>query len=165
MWWCYFPIHWRWSNRMSIAKMKSRKHRDPLFAIVISVIVASILMVYPLSYTLSGWRPLFMLMVMLFWVLCQSTWCGIWFAFGTGIFIDLLLDVSLGLNLIRFIFITFIASFLSRDLRILTFNKHWVNSLMTIVELLLIIFFEQFVAGVYFSFAPKWITKLISILV
>ncbi|PWF33753.1 rod shape-determining protein MreD, partial [Yersinia pestis] len=26
---------------MSIAKMKSRKHRDPLMAIVISVIVAS----------------------------------------------------------------------------------------------------------------------------
>ena len=45
---------------MSIAKMKSRKHRDPLMAIVISVIVASILMVYPLSYNLSGWRPLFM---------------------------------------------------------------------------------------------------------
>ena len=42
---------------MSIAKMKSRKHRDPLMAIVISVIVASILMVYPLSYNLSGCSP------------------------------------------------------------------------------------------------------------
>ncbi len=87
---------------MSIAKMRSNRQRDPLFAIIISVVLASMLMVYPLSYSTSGWRPLFMLMVMLFWVLCQPTWCGIWFAFGTGIFADLLLDAPLGLNALSF---------------------------------------------------------------
>ena len=49
-------------------------------------------------------------MVMLFWVLCQPTWCGIWFAFATGILIDLLLDAPLGLNA-RFIIIAFVARF------------------------------------------------------
>ena len=34
---------------MLIAKMRPKTHRDPLFAIVISVIVASVLSVYPLS--------------------------------------------------------------------------------------------------------------------
>ena len=126
---------------MSIAKMKSRKHRDPLMAIVISVIVASILMVYPLSYNLSGWRPLFMLMIMLFWVLCQPTWCGIWFAFGTGIFIDLLLDAPLGLNALSFIIIAFLARFLTRERRILTFNNLWVIMGLAIVAHLLMIFF------------------------
>ena len=38
---------------MLIAKMRPKTHRDPLFAIVISVIVASVLSVYPLSYETS----------------------------------------------------------------------------------------------------------------
>ena len=50
-------------------------------------------------------------MVMLFWVLCQPTWCGIWFAFATGILIDLLLDAPLGLNALSFIIIAFVARF------------------------------------------------------
>jgi rod shape-determining protein MreD len=74
---------------MPIAKLRAAKQRDPLFPIIFSVIIASVLMVYPLSYALSGWRPLFMMMVMLFWVLCQPTWSGIWFAFAVGIFTDL----------------------------------------------------------------------------
>ena len=150
---------------MSIAKMKSRLHRDPLMAIVISVIVASILMVYPLSYNLSGWRPLFMLMIMLFWVLCQPTWCGIWFAFGTGIFIDLLLDAPLGLNALSFIIIAFLARFLTRERRILTFNNLWVIMGLAIVAYLLMIFFTQIIAGVQFSYARHWIPMLTSILV
>jgi len=54
---------------MPIAKLRAAKQRDPLFPIIFSVIIASVLMVYPLSYALSGWRPLFMMMVFLFWVL------------------------------------------------------------------------------------------------
>ena len=54
---------------MLIAKLRSQNNRDPLIAIVFSVIIASVLMVYPLSYAVSGARPLFMLLVMLFWPL------------------------------------------------------------------------------------------------
>ncbi|TQR73151.1 rod shape-determining protein MreD [Acinetobacter sp. RF14B] len=150
---------------MSIAKMKSRTQRDPFLAIVISVILASILMVYPLSYTLSGWRPLFMLMVMLFWVLCQPTWCGIWFAFATGIFADLLLDAPLGLNALSFILIAFLARFLTRERRILTFSNLWIITAIAIVAHLMLIFFAQILASLQFSFARHWIPVLTSILV
>lgn len=150
---------------MSIAKMKSRTQRDPFLAIVISAILASILMVYPLSYTLSGWRPLFMLMVMLFWVLCQPTWCGIWFAFATGIFADLLLDAPLGLNALSFILIAFLARFLTRERRILTFSNLWIITAIAIVAHLMLIFFAQILASVQFSFARHWIPVLTSILV
>ena len=51
---------------MLIAKLRSQNNRDPLIAIVFSVISASVLMVYPLSYAVSGARPLFMLLVMLY---------------------------------------------------------------------------------------------------
>lgn len=150
---------------MLIAKMRPKTHRDPLFAIVISVIVASVLSVYPLSYETSGWRPLFMLMVMLFWVLCQPTWCGIWFAFATGIFIDLLLDAPLGLNALSFIIIAFVARFLTRERRILTFANLWVITAIAILAHLMIIFFAQISTGVQFSFARHWIPMLTSVII
>ena len=48
---------------MPIAKLRAAKQRDPLFPIIFSVIIASVLMVYPLSYALSGWRPLFLSLI------------------------------------------------------------------------------------------------------
>ncbi len=148
---------------MSIAKMRSNRQRDPLFAIIISVVLASMLMVYPLSYSTSGWRPLFMLMVMLFWVLCQPTWCGIWFAFGTGIFADLLLDAPLGLNALSFTIIAFAARFLTRERRILTFANLWIITILAIVVHLMILFFAQVFSGVQFSFPRHWLPLITSV--
>ena len=42
---------------MPIAKLRYEKRKDPLIVIILSVIVGSVLMVYPLSYDISGWRP------------------------------------------------------------------------------------------------------------
>ncbi|TCB74255.1 rod shape-determining protein MreD [Acinetobacter sp. ANC 4177] len=150
---------------MPIAKLNRPTSRDPLFAIIISVIMASALMVYPLSYELSGWRPLFMLMITLFWVLCQPTWCGVWFAFGTGLFVDLLVDAPLGMNALSFVLITFIARFLTRERRILTFSNLWVISAIAILAHLFFIWIAQVMSGVHFSFARHWQPLLSSVLV
>ena len=149
---------------MPIAKLNRPTSRDPLFAIIISVIMASALMVYPLSYELSGWRPLFMLMITLFWVLCQPTWCGVWFAFGTGLFVDLLVDAPLGMNALSFVLITFIARFLTRERRILTFGNLWIISSIAILAHLFFIWIAQVMSGVHFSFARHWQPLLSSVL-
>ena len=150
---------------MPIAKLNRPTSRDPLFAIIISVIMASALMVYPLSYEVSGWRPLFMLMITLFWVLCQPTWCGVWFAFGTGLFVDLLVDAPLGMNALSFVLIAFIARFLTRERRILTFSNLWVISAIAILAHLFFIWIAQVMSGVHFSFARHWQPLLSSVLV
>ncbi len=150
---------------MLTAKLSRPTQRDPLAAIIISVIAASILMVYPLSYELSGWRPLFMLMVMLFWVLCQPTWCGVWFAFGTGIFVDLLVDAPLGMNALSFVLITFITRFLTREKRILTFGNLWVIASLAILAHLFFVWLSQVMSGIHFSFARHWLPLLSSILI
>lgn len=150
---------------MQIAKLSRPTHRDPLIAIIVSVIMASALMVYPLSYELSGWRPLFMLMITLFWVLCQPTWCGVWFAFGTGLFVDLLVDAPLGMNALSFVLIGFLARFLTRERRILTFSNLWIISSIAVVAHLFLIWMAQVMSGVHFSFARHWQPLLSSILV
>ena len=64
---------------MQIARKFSsdKQRKDPFVVIVISIIIASVLMIYPLSYPIAAWRPLFMLLIMLYWSLCQPNWCGI----------------------------------------------------------------------------------------
>lgn len=141
---------------MLIAKLRSEKNRDPLIAIIVSVIICSILIVYPLSYAVSGARPLFMLLVMLFWVMCQPTWCGIWFAFGTGIFADLLVDAPLGMNALSFVIITFVARFLTRERRILTFGNLWIICFLAVLAHLLMTWMAQIMGGVQFSIARHW---------
>ena len=150
---------------MQIAKLSRPTNRDPLIAIIVSVIMASALMVYPLSYELSGWRPLFMLVITLFWVLCQPTWCGVWFAFGTGLFVDLLVDAPLGMNALSFVLIGFLARFLTRERRILTFSNLWIISSIAVVAHLFLIWMAQVMSGVHFSFARHWQPLLSSILV
>ena len=150
---------------MPIAKLATRKPSDPLFPIIFSVILASVLTVYPLSYDLSGWRPAFMFMVMLFWVMCQPTWCGIWFAFGTGLFADLLMDAPLGLNALSFVCITFFARYFTRERRILTFANIWVIALLAITVHIAFIFILQVLWGMNFRLARHWQPLLSTVLV
>ena len=142
----------------------NHQHKDPLFIMIVSIVISSIVVVYPLSYATAGWRPLFMLMVTLFWVLCQPTWCGVWFAFAMGIFTDLLFDAPLGLNALSYVLISFMTRYFMRERRVLTFSNIWIISSLAIVVHLLFMFMAQVMLGVHFSIARHWQSLLTSIL-
>ena len=150
---------------MPLAKLKNNTPTDPLFPIILSVIFASILLVYPLSYVASGWRPSFMFMVMIFWVLCQPTWCGVWFAFATGLFTDLLLDAPLGFNALSFVVITFVARYLTRERRVMTFTNLWIIASIGFFVYLSFSFIAQILSGVNFPLARHWQPLLTTVLV
>ena len=149
---------------MPIAKLKHEKRKDPLWGIIISIIVGSVLMIYPLSYDVSGWRPVIMLMIMLFWVVCQPTWCGVWFAFGMGIFTDLLLDAPLGLNALSFVLIAFGIRFFIRERRVLTFGNLWTIASLAIIAHLTFMWVAQIMGGIHFSLTRHWQPIITSIL-
>ena len=151
---------------MLIAKKlpMEKKHKDPLFIIIFSIIISTILVVYPLSYVIAGWRPLFMLMITLFWVLCQPSWCGIWFAFAMGLFSDLLLDAPLGSNALSFVLICFFTRYFIRERRILTFSNLWVISTLAILAHLVLMLIAQVATGVHFSLPRHWQPLLSSVL-
>lgn len=141
---------------MPIAKLNYEKRKDPLWMIIISIVAGSVLMVYPVSYETAGWRPSFMLMILLFWILYQPVWCGVWFAFGMGIFVDLLLDAPLGLNALSFVLITFATRYFIRERRILTFGNSWVIAALAIIAHILFLWVSQTIAGTHFSIARHW---------
>jgi len=151
---------------MLIAKKfpSNQQRKDPFVVIIVSIIIASVLMVYPLSYSTAGWRPLFMLLIMLYWSMCQPTWCGIWFAFSMGLYTDLLVDAPLGMNALSYVLIVFIARYFTRDKRILTFSNLWMISILAILAHLLFILIAQAMGNIHFSITRHWQPVLSSIL-
>lgn len=142
---------------LSAKRLSTDPHRkDPLFIIVVSIIICSVLMVYPLAYDLAGWRPLIMLMITLFWVVCQPTWCGVWFAFAIGLFTDLLLDAPLGLNALSYVLICFIIRYFTRERRVMTFSNTWIIASLGVLGHLLFILVVQVISGMQFSLARHW---------
>ena len=67
-----------------------------LVAIVLSFVAASSLNVYPLSPSMATLRPMVMIMVLIFWLLFQPRYVGIFTAFTIGLIADLLMDTHLG---------------------------------------------------------------------
>lgn len=148
-----------------LSKPKRNKSRDPLIAIIVSTVIASVLVVYPLPYFFAAWRPLFFLLIMLFWVLSQPKWCGVWFAFLLGLSSDLLLDGILGQYAFSFVLIAFTARYFTRNQRVLTFINLWIIVSVAVFLHLLIQLFFQTMAGIQFSLTRHWQPLLSSILV
>lgn len=130
---------------------------DPLFAMIVSIVVASVLVVYPLPYDIASWRPLFFLLIMLFWVLCQPAWCGIWFAFTLGVATDFMMDAILGQHALSFVIIAFLARYFTRNQRILTFGNLWIIVSVAIFLHLLIQLFFQKMANIQFPIIRHWL--------
>lgn len=149
---------------MPLAKKENFNSRDPLWAIIISVVMASVVMVYPVSYGSSGWRPAFMLLVMLFWVMCQPAWCGVWFALALGMFTDLVLELPLGLNAISYITIAFFARYLTREKRIMTIVNLWMITAIAVTFHLLFMWLLLVMSGDEVAIIRHWQPWLTSIL-
>jgi rod shape-determining protein MreD len=129
---------------------------DPLMAIIVSIVIGSVLVVYPIPYDLASWRPLFFLLIMLFWVLCQPAWCGIWFAFSLGVATDFMMDAILGQYALSFVIIAFLARYFTRNQRILTFGNLWIIAAVAVFLHLLIQLFFQKMANIQFPIIRHW---------
>ena len=57
--------------------------------IIISFVIASSLNVYPLSPSMATLRPMIMIMVLIFWLLFQPRYVGIFTAFTIGLIAEI----------------------------------------------------------------------------
>ena len=69
------------------------------------------------------------------------------------------------MNALSFVLITFVARFLTRERRVMTFANLWVIASIAIVVHLALIWLLQVMAGIEFPFARHWQPVLSSILV
>lgn len=74
------------------------RRSNPLLALPLSFFIAFILAMLPLPQTLSYWRPEFVTLVLLFWVLNAPALVGIWSGFFLGILLDVLFATPFGVH-------------------------------------------------------------------
>lgn len=95
-------------------------------AIVGSLAVASVLNIYPLSAALAWYRPMWLVLVLVFWLLSQPARVGIGAAFAVGLAADLLLDSDLGQQALCAALMAFFVKFVNLYLRQPSAGLLWV---------------------------------------
>ncbi|BFN00131.1 MAG: rod shape-determining protein MreD [Moraxella osloensis] len=134
-----------------VQRKKTKQHLYIVMAI--SFIIASVLSVYPLSAEIALFRPMWMIMMLIFWLIFQPTLIGMGLAFVVGLFADLLTDSRIGQQALCAVLVAFFIKFVSGYLRQLSSNLVWLlaGACLLIYQFGLI-FLHLFTQGV---FAPQ----------
>lgn len=94
--------------------------------IAASFVLASMVNVYPLSFDLSPYRPMTLLLVLIFWAMYQPRRVGVAVAFFVGLFSDLILDTRLGHQAFCAVAMVFLLRLASNYSKRLDFVSAWI---------------------------------------
>lgn len=113
-----------------------------LLSVVASFLLASMASVYPLSFELARYRPMMLLLVLIFWVIYQPKWAGVGLAFFVGLLSDLLLDTHLGYQAFCAVASVFAIRILTLYAKRLDLTSAWILAItaMTVYRLFLWLF-------------------------
>ncbi|MGP4713833.1 rod shape-determining protein MreD [uncultured Psychrobacter sp.] len=121
-----------------------------LLAIVSSFVVASSLVVYPLNSSMATLRPMVMIMVLIFWLLFQPRYVGVFTAFLIGIIADLLMDTRLGQQAFAAVVVAFFTKISSIYIKELRTSSAWLlASAALIIFQLNLWLLQMFTQGVF----------------
>lgn len=74
------------------------RRRSPLLPLIFSLAAGLFLSVLPLPSELQPWRPEWLTLVLLFWVMHAPRWVGVWTGVLMGFLLDVLVATPLGLH-------------------------------------------------------------------
>lgn len=134
-----------------------------LIAIILSFVVASSPNVYPLSPTMATLRPMFMVMVLIFWLLFQPRYVGIFTAFTVGIAADLLMDTHLGQQAFAAVVMVLALRICSMQIKHLTTLNAWFLATIGLIVFQLSLWILQLINQSLFA-AQSGLSLLMSIL-
>ncbi len=121
-------------------------------AIILSFVAASSLNVYPLNPNMATLRPMVMIMVLIFWLLFQPRYVGIFTAFTIGIIADLLMDTHLGQQAFSAVVVALVIKITSIYVRQLNTLSAWlIASLGLIVFQISLWVLQMFIQNVFIA--------------
>ena len=88
--------------------------RSPLLASIWSMLGALLMSILPLPDALQVWRPEWVMLVLIFWVMHAPSWVGLWFAFFMGILLDAFLVSPFGMHAFALVVVVYIARMTQR---------------------------------------------------
>lgn len=127
--------------------MSSNQRIGTYLAMVFSLVIASALSVFPVDHIVANLRPLFMFVVMLFWVIHRPELFGAWFAFLVGIISDFLLDTRLGQQAFSAVLATFFLQYVTRNSRMLNDVNVWFLASASMVVFSVALLLLQYMDG------------------
>lgn len=120
--------------------------------IILSFVAASSLNVYPLNPSMATLRPMVMIMVLIFWLLFQPRYVGIFTAFTIGIIADLLMDTHLGQQAFAAVVVALVIKITSIYVRQLNTLSAWlIASLGLIVFQISLWVLQMFIQNVFIA--------------
>lgn len=128
-----------------------------------SFILASMMSIFPLKHDWASIRPMFMVMVLAFWVLYRSTMMRVWFVFCVGIVADLLLGTHLGHQAFCAVLMAFVLRVLLIYAKELTLSQAWVFATIGLVVYQVALWILQ--AFSYYDFVWVGVGSLVSSIV
>src|SRR5688572_6028020 len=115
--------------------------------IALTIVAASLLGVMPLPPWLEVWRPEWIALVVIYWVIALPHRVGLFTAWTVGFFVDVLEGSLLGLNAIALTLIAYVALSLYQRLRMFTPLQQSTTILMLIGVSQLLIFWVLTATG------------------
>lgn len=102
----------------------------PPALIFLTFVLASMVNVYPLSFVLAPYRPMMLMVVLLFWAIYQPKYVGLVTAFLVGLVSDLLLDTHLGHQALCAVVAVFTIQVLTIYAKRLSLSSAWILSIV-----------------------------------
>jgi rod shape-determining protein MreD len=115
--------------------------------ILLTIVIASLLGIMPLPRWLEIWRPEWIALVLVYWVIALPHRVGLFTAWIVGFFVDVLEGSLLGLNAITLTLIAYVALSLYQRLRMFTPLQQSTTILMLIGVSQLLIFWVLTATG------------------
>jgi rod shape-determining protein MreD len=115
--------------------------------IMLTIVIASLLGIMPLPQWLEIWRPEWIALVVVYWVIALPHRIGLFTAWLVGFFVDVLEGSLLGLNAIALTLIAYVALSLYQRLRMFTPLQQSTTILMLIGVSQLLIFWVLTATG------------------
>ncbi len=115
--------------------------------ILLTIIIASLLGIMPMPQWLEAWRPEWIALVLVYWVIALPHRIGLLTAWTVGFFVDVLEGSLLGLNAIALTLIAYVALSLYQRLRMFTPLQQSTTILMLIGVSQLLIFWVLTATG------------------
>lgn len=129
--------------------------------LLMTIIIAMILMITPMSDSLRLFRPEWVLMTLLYWALALPERVGIGFAWTVGLLMDMMLGGTLGILAFSYALVTYLILNFHLQLRQYPLWQQalMIMSLVLLVNIIKVIFTPVLISG-YF-----WIPAVVSTLV
>ena len=93
--------------------------------IIVSFMIASAMNIYPFNLSTASMRPMMLVMVLIFWLMFQPRYVGVFAAFFIGLIADLLLDTRLGQQAFAAVMVALVIKLSSIYLKQLTPIMAW----------------------------------------